>query len=125
MTLREYYEYNVRRRRERYNYREYKPGRGMEARERHYDFAARIRLSYMTLDWRLRENDERYGDISTMTRPLTVAEWDANLERLMNEASREAAFFRNAPHFVNGDLNENWVRRGQGESDVNRVLRIQ
>lgn len=111
MTLREYYEYNVRRRREEYNYREYKPGYGMETREGHYDFAARIRLRYMSME-RLRELGERHGDISTMTRPLTAAEWDANLERLMNEVSRETAFFRNVPRFVNGDLDGDFIERG-------------
>jgi len=110
MTLREYYKYNVRnrikRRREEYNYRKYKPGHGMETRGRHYGFAAQIRLCYMNID-RIREIGERHGDISTMTRPLTIAEWNANLERLMNEVSREAAFFRNVPRFVNEDLDGN------------------
>ena len=121
MTLREYYEYNVKRRRERYNYREYKPGHNVEMGRKVDDFAARIRLRYMTLDWRLRENDGRHGDISTMTRPLTAAEWDANLERLMNEVSREAAFFRNAPRF---DLDGDSIGRGLEESDFNRILSI-
>lgn len=108
MTLREYYEYNVKRRREKYNHREYKPGHKVEiGGRRHYDFAARIRLRYMSICGQLREIGERHGDISTMTRPLTAAEWDANLERLMNEVSREAAFFRNAPRFVNEDLDGN------------------
>lgn len=116
MTLREYYEYNVKRRREEYNYREYKPGYNVEMIRQNVDiFAARIRSRYMTFDWRLRENDERHGDISTMTRPSTVAEWDANLERLINEASREAAYFRNVPRFANGDLDGHFVRRGSGE----------
>jgi len=71
MTLREFYEYNVRRRREEYNHREYKPGYNVEMGYEYYGYAARIRSRYMRLDWRLRE----IGDISPMSRPLTADEW--------------------------------------------------
>ena len=111
MTLTEYYEDNVKnkikRRREEYNYREYKPGRNVEMR--HDIFAAQIRLRYMSIDWRLREIGERHR----IYRPLIMTEWEANLERLMNEASREESFIRNAPRFTNGDFDGNWIERGR------------
>lgn len=100
MTLTEYYEDNVKRKREEYRYREYKPGHKVEMGHRHYDFAARIRLRYISICGQLREINERHGDISTMTRPLTIAEWDANLleiERL--QTTREGSV-----RCVNGDL---------------------
>lgn len=117
MTLTKYYEDNVRRRRERYNYREYKPGYNVEMGHRHHDFAARIRLRYMSICGQLQKINERRGDTSRTYRPLIMVQWEANLERLMAEASREEAFIRNAPRFTSGDFdgdfNGNWIERGR------------
>lgn len=97
MTLREYYEYNVRnkvkRRREEYNYREYKPGYNVEIGRRHYDFAARIRLRYISI----------CGQIQGMSRPLTIEEWDASLDRLIDNAENVREIPGNIRH-MNGDL---------------------
>ena len=103
MTLREYYEYNVRRRREEYNCREYKPGYTIKiGGRRHYDFAARIRLRYMSLDW-LRELGERHGNLSEMSRPLTIEEWDASMARLIDNAENAREMPGSIRH-MNGDL---------------------
>ncbi len=107
MTLTEYYEYNVRnkvkRRREEYNYREYKPG--YDVKMRHDIFAAQIRLLYVRLDWRLWRSQGRHGDTSTMSsRPLTIAEWDANLERLSIGGAENAREMPGSIRHMNGDL---------------------
>ena len=105
MTLTEYYEDNVKnkvkRRREEYNYREYKPGRNVEMG--HDIFAAQIRLLYIRLDWRLWRSQGRHGNLSEMSRPSTIAEWDANLERLIGSAENVREMPGSIRH-MNGNL---------------------
>jgi hypothetical protein len=98
MTLREYYEYNVRnkikRRREEYNYREYKPGYTIKmGGRRHYDFAARMRLRYLSI----------CGQLQGISRPLTMAEWNANMARLIDSAENAREIPGSIRH-MNGDL---------------------